>query len=330
MTRHAFVTGGSGFIGRNLIRALIDTGCSVRALVRSDAAADAVTAAGADPLRGDLHDRAAMTRGMTGCDWVFHAAAKVEEWGDPADYEYINVDGTKAVLAAAAEAGVRRLVHVSTEAVLADGSHLHNADETWPRPANPLPRYPRTKARAEAAVEAANGDHGLETVIVRPTSVWGAGDTSVLPKIAAAVASGRFMWIGGGDYPRATTHVRNLCEILLLAAEKGRPGGCYFATDGEPARYRDFLTAELATLGVAPPSRSIPRPVAKAVANACDAIWNTLGLANPPPVSRLLVTLFGSPVTIDDSLARRELGYVGRVTREAGLAEMANQSEGGA
>lgn len=330
MTRAAFVTGGSGFIGRNLIESLCRSGVSVRALARSEQAAAAVRAAGAEPVPGDLHDPEALRQGMAGCEWAFHAAAKVEEWGNPADYERINVDGTVQVLDAAADAGVRRLIHVSTEAVLADGSHLHNVDETWPRPARPLPRYPRTKARAEAAVEAANGRNGLATVIVRPTSVWGAGDTSVLPKIAAAVASGRFMWIGGGDYLRATTHVRNLCEILLLAAEKGRPGGCYFATDGEPARYRDFLTAELATLGVAPPSRSIPRPVAKAAANICDGIWNTLGLVNPPPVSRLLVTLFGSPVTIDDSLARRELGYVGRVTRKAGLAEMANQSTGGA
>lgn len=324
MTR-AFVTGGSGFVGRNLISHLQANNIAVSALARSQEAADRVHALGADPVSGDLEDVAALTQGMRGCDWVFHSAAKVDEWGDPAAYERVNVDGTRRVTEAARNAGVSRLVHVSTEAVYADGGHLENLDETRPRPKHPLPRYPRTKARAEAVVEDANRD-GLTTVIVRPTAVWGAGDTSVLPKFAAAVANGRFMWIGGGRHARATTHVRNLCEGLLLAAQHGRSGEAYFVTDGEPAMYREFLTAELATLGVAEPTRSVPRPVAQAAANTCDAIWNTLHLPGPPPISRLVVALFGSPVTISDAKARRELGYVGLVTREAGLAEMREQA----
>lgn len=320
MTR-AFVTGGSGFVGRNLITLLTDHGIEVRSLARSDAAAEALQHRGAAPILGDLDDGEALERGMQGCHWVFHAAAKVDEWGEPAEYERINVDGTRRVAEAARQAGVARLIHVSTEAVHADGGQLHDLDESRPRPARPLPRYPRTKARAEAVVEQANGG-GLTTVIVRPTSVWGAGDTSVLPRIAQAVASGRFMWISGGDYPRATTHVANLCEGLLLAAQHGRPGEAYFVTDGEPGVYRDFLSAELATLGVTPPTRSVPRPLARAAANVCDALWDGLRLPGPPPVSRLLVALFGSPVTIDDAKARRELGYVGQVSRDQGLAAM--------
>lgn len=322
MTR-AFLTGGSGFVGRNLVTRLQQEGIAVTALARSRESADRLRAQGATPILGDLEDNQALIDGMRGCDWVFHAAAKVEEWGDPAEYERINVDGTRRVAEAARQADVARLVHVSTEAVYADGGHLDDLDESRPRPARPLPRYPRTKARAEAVVETANGD-GLETVIVRPTSVWGAGDTSVLPKIAQAIASGRFMWISGGHYPRATTHVANLCEGLLLAARHGRPGEAYFVTDGESAVYRDFLTAELATLGITPPTRSVPRPLARAAAVVCDAIWNSLRLSGPPPVSRLLVALFGSPVTINDAKARRELGYVGRVSREQGLAEMSD------
>lgn len=320
MTR-AFVTGGSGFVGRNLITLLRQHDIEVWALARSQSTAETLHALGAAPVAGDLDDTDALAGGMQDCDWVFHAAAKVEEWGDPAEYERINVDGTRRVAEAARRAGVSRLIHVSTEAVYADGGHLHDLDESRPRPAQPLPRYPRTKARAEAVVEDANRD-GLETVIVRPTSVWGAGDTSVLPKIAQAVASGRFMWISGGDYPRATTHVANLCEGLLLAARHGHAGEAYFVTDGEPGIYRDFLSAELATLGVSPPTRSVPRPVARIAAKICDAIWNGLRLNGPPPVSRLLVALFGSPVTISDAKARRELGYVGHMSRERGLAEM--------
>src|SRR2546428_789915 len=131
----AFATGGSGFVGRNLLDALRAKGTRARALARSNDAAFAVAALGATPVRGDVNDLAAMTEGMRGCDVVFHAAAKVEEWGDPKDFHRITVQGTEAVIAAARAAGVRRLVHVSTEAVLVGGGPIVDVDETRPRPA---------------------------------------------------------------------------------------------------------------------------------------------------------------------------------------------------
>src|SRR5690349_1981233 len=120
----AFVTGGSGFVGRNLIRALVARGDVVRALARSDKAAEAVRALGAEPVRGDLQDFRALRDGMTGSEMVFHAAAEVSEWGDPKQFHDFNVVGTQNVLTAARAAGVKRFVHVSTEAVLADGQPL--------------------------------------------------------------------------------------------------------------------------------------------------------------------------------------------------------------
>src|SRR5215213_9017454 len=112
----AFVTGGSGFIGGKLIERLRGEGLEIRALARSDASAEAVAAAGAEPVRGDLDSVEALREGTRGCDYVFHAAAKVEDWGEPAEFERINVQGTRNVLEASAAAGVRRFVHVGTEA----------------------------------------------------------------------------------------------------------------------------------------------------------------------------------------------------------------------
>src|SRR5688572_501752 len=105
----AFVTGGSGFVGRNLIVALRARGDEVRALARSDAAEAAVRAAGAEPVRGDLADRAAMARGMAGCEVAFYAAAHVKDWGPREEFWRGTVEGTENVIAAAREAGVRRL-----------------------------------------------------------------------------------------------------------------------------------------------------------------------------------------------------------------------------
>src|SRR4051812_24864903 len=142
----AFVTGGSGFVGGALITRLTLDGWTVRALARSDRSAQAVEHAGAEAVRGDLDDVAAMRAGADGADVVFHAAAKVEDFGDPADYERVTVQGTKNALEAARDAKVARFVHVGTEAALMAGQPLVNVDESAPlRPDSPAP-YPWSKA----------------------------------------------------------------------------------------------------------------------------------------------------------------------------------------
>lgn len=318
----AFVTGGSGYVGRNLIRALVQRGDSVRALVRSPASARVVADLGAAPAMGDLDDVAAMQRGMAGCDAVFHAAAEVGEWGPRARFWRVNVTGTANALAAARAAGVKTFVHVGTEAALCDGTPLVDLDESRPLPAHPLPRYPQTKNEAEKLVRAANSPE-LRTVVVRPRFIWGNDDTSVLALLAGAVKAGRFMWIDGGHYPTSTTHVDNVCEGLLVAAAMGRGGEAYFVTDGPPVELRQFVTQLLATRGVDPGGKSVPRGVALLFARIAEWIWDTCGIASPPPAQRVAIHLFGEPVTVSDAKARGELGYVGRTSREQGLARLA-------
>jgi nucleoside-diphosphate-sugar epimerase len=316
-----FVTGGSGFIGGRLIGRLVAEGNTVRALARSQQAADAVAARGAEPVRGDLGDVEAMRSAAAGCELAFHAAAEVAQWGPRERFLQINVDGTRNAIAACRGAGVRRFVHVSTEAVLLAGEPLVNVNEDAPlRPDSPAP-YSATKAMAEQVVGAANGD-GLETVIVRPRFVWGAGDTTVLAALVDAVRSGRFAWIGGGRQRSSVTHVDNVVEGLMLGATRGTPGGTYFVTDGAPVVFREFVTELLGTQGVEPPARSIPAPVATALAVACETAWRTLPLPGEPPLTRFAVWVSSQECTIDISRARQQLGYEPVRTRTDGLAEL--------
>src|SRR3954465_131389 len=258
----AFVTGGSGFVGGALIRRLSADGGTVRALARSDRSAQAVEEAGAEAMRGDLDDTSAMRAGADGAQVFHHAAAKVEDFGDPADFQRITVQGTKNALAAAREASVARFVHVGTEAALMAGQPLVNVNETTPlRPDSPAP-YPWSKAKAEQAVRDANGN-GLETVVVRPRFVWGRGDTTLLPQIVDMTRQGKFAWIGGGSQLTATTHIDNTVEGLVLAAERGQPGGVYFVTDGEPVVFREFVSELIRTQGIEPPTRTIPLRLAR-------------------------------------------------------------------
>lgn len=326
--RRCFVTGGSGFVGRQLIRALCAQGHAVRALARSEHASLAVAAAGATPVRGDLDDAAAMQSGMQGCDWVFHAAAQTAEWAPASSYEQVTVQGTRHALAAACAARVTRFIHVGSEAALVDGTPLRRVDESRPLPRHPLPGYPASKAASEALVRAAN-DADLQTVVVRPRLVWGAGDTTLLPPLIDAVQRGRFRWIGGGRHLTSTCHVDNAVEGLLCAAEQGRGGQVYFVTDGAPLEFRAFIIRLLATQGVAAPDGSLPYGLARGIAASGEWLWRTLPLPGKPPLTRLVLQLFGREVTVDDGKARRELGYRGATSVEAGLAAMRKDAHGG-
>ena len=317
----AFVTGGSGFIGGRLIERLCREGRRVRALARSQSSADKVRALGADPVHGDLEDPGALRAGAEGCDVAFHAAAHLGEWGSRDEFMRINVEGTRNVLGACREAGVRRIVHVGTEAALLAGQPLVNADESVPLRPDSKAFYSATKAMAEQAVRDANGQ-GLETVVVRPRLVWGRGDTTILPSLVEAVESGRFAWIGGGRHRTSTTHVENTVHGLLLGAERGKPGGVYFVTDGEPVVFREFITTLLATQGVEVPDRNMPAALAKLAAPAAENIWRVLPLKGNPPVTRLAVWLSSLECTIDISYAQSELGYRPVKTIAKGMEEL--------
>jgi nucleoside-diphosphate-sugar epimerase len=317
----AFVTGGSGFIGGALVRRLVADGWTVRALARSEASTEVVRERGAEPVRGDLDDVSAMAGGAAGCGVAFHCAAHLGDWGARADFERGNVAGTRNALAAARQAGVRRFVHVGTEAALLAGQPLVEVDERAPLRFDSRALYSSTKARAEEAVIEAN-QNGLQTVVVRPRFVWGRGDTTLLPIMTEMVRSGRFAWIGGGRHLTSTTHVDNVVHGLLLGAERGAPGGVYFVTDGEPVVFRDFVTRLLATQGVTPPGRSLPTPVASAVAAVSETAWRLLPLPGRPPLTRFAVWVSALETTIDITRARTELGYAPVMTIEHGLEEL--------
>ncbi|HEV2780189.1 MAG TPA: NAD-dependent epimerase/dehydratase family protein [Actinophytocola sp.] len=317
----AFVTGGSGFIGGRLIMRLVEDGHTVRALARTEGAAARVAELGAEPLPGDLSDLDALVAAAEGADLAFHAAAWTGPGGTMAEFTATNVDGTRNVIAACRKAGVRRLVHVGTEAALMAGQPLVDVTESAPlRPDSPAP-YPATKALAEQLVRSASTET-LETVVVRPRFVWGAGDTSVLPELVAAVRVGRFVWIGGGMHLTDTTHVDNAVEGLVLAAERGQPGEAYFVTDGEPVVFREFVSELLDTQGVPAPRRSLPLGVARLLAEAGERVWKVLRRPGAPPLDYFTLWASGLQCTINIDKARTELGYVPVRTREEGFAEL--------
>lgn len=319
MTR-IFITGGSGYVGRNLIRHFIARGAQVVALARSERAAAVVTGLGATAHHGDVW-QPGLSDAMRGCDVLIHAAADTNHgWGTQAQRQ-TNLDGTRHVFASARQAGVRRAIHISTESVLLDGRPLENATEDQALPDKPAGAYSHTKAEAER-IALAHAGEAMSVVVLRPRFVWGRDDTTALPQLSAAARDGKLAWIDGGGYRTSITHIANLCEGVDKALQHGRNGQVYFITDGEPVVFREFISRLLDTQGIAAPDKSVPRALLRKIAALGDLLASLSRGRIKPPITRQEYATMAVEVTLDISKARRELGYQPVMSAEAGLAEM--------
>lgn len=317
--RHVFVTGASGYVGRNLIRHFTSAGHRVTGLARSEESAAIVTELGATAVRGDTR-RDDLSPLMAGATDLVHAAANLDH-GPGRDAHEDNVRGTEAVVAAASAAGIKRLVHISSDSVLQDGHPLRNVRESHPVPVRHAGAYSAGKAEAEKVALDGNGD-AMAVIVLRPRMIWGRDDTTALPTLAAMVRSGQFAWISGGDYLSSTTHVGNLCHAVDLALTHGRAGEIYHVCDGPARPFREIVTGLLATQGISPPDKSVPRAVLRLLARASDGLYRLSGGHLRGPLSFQEYATSAVEITLDISKAKRELGYLPVIGWEEGLAEL--------
>jgi nucleoside-diphosphate-sugar epimerase len=313
------VTGGSGFLGSRLIPKLVNDGHEVLALARSASSDEKVRARGAKPVRGDLEDAKPLS--LPPLDAAVHAAAHSRFAGPRKPYFRTNVEGTAALLAAAEKAGATSFIYLSAAAVVMDGrgSPVHNANESAPTFPDSFSGYIASKARGEAAVLAADKP-GFRTIALRPPAIWGPGD-AFSQAIPQAIGSGQFSFINRGDYPFATCHVDNVIEAVQCALERGAGGRAYFIHDREATTFRAFIAMLAKQQGLSIDGiRSVPYRLAFTLGRLMEIGSAIRRSEEDPPLTRALVRMIGREFTTDDSAARRELGYVGTVSRTEGLA----------
>lgn len=315
-----FLTGGSGYVGRNLIRHFVSRGIEVIALARSAEAAEVVRALGAIPRQADLLDPG-LADAMSGCQALVHAAADTDHGPATERQRRVNEDGTRNVLEAARSVGIRKAIHLSTESVLATGRPLVNVEETAPLPRRAVGGYSLSKAAAERIALASNSSE-LAVVVLRPRFVWGRDDTTALPALTDAARSGKLAWIGGGTYLTSTTHIANLCAAVELALAYARGGEVFFISDGAPVRFRTFVSALLETQGLAPPDKTIPRPIVKMIAVVGDLLAAASRGRITPPLTLQSYAASAVEVSLDIGKAKRELAYTPVISREQGLDEL--------
>ncbi|MEM9220453.1 MAG: NAD-dependent epimerase/dehydratase family protein [Cyanobacteria bacterium P01_F01_bin.150] len=312
----AFVTGASGFTGSHLVRALLERGDRVVALVRKTSDLSRLDTGNVELIYGDVTDRTALAQAMMGVDIVFHLAAYVELGiVDEAKMDRVNVDGTRTILEAAKAAGVSSLLYCSTIGVFGDtqGTVI---DETFVRTQKDFSSgYDRTKYQAQELVNA-YAKEGHFAVSVMPSGIFGSDDPHFGPVIQT-FCNGRLKVWAGGDRVTGIVHVDDLVNGMLLALEKGRSGAYYILSSGELTT-RDMFAFLSQETGVPAPSE-IPEPLVRLLGNLLDPIGRLLNWQ--PPISRERVHyIYDRCVRVDGSKAMRELGWSPRSV-EATLQE---------
>lgn len=309
---NVLVTGGSGFLGSQIVRRLCLDGHTVRCFQRSIPAAPVP---GADWIQGSITDLESVVSASRGCDAIINVAAKAGVWGDPSEYFDVNVRGTENVIVACNTNCIRFLVHTSTPSVVFSGSHFEGANESLPYGRCIPCDYPATKVLAEKAVLMASVG-GLSTCALRPHLLWGDGDPHLAPRILRRAAEGRLRIVGKATNRVDITHVENAATAHVLALEaltKGRAAGKpYFISDGEPVNLWERINGLLASHGLKTLTRRVPYPLALLAGSLCEWLWRTTRRQSEPPMTRFVATQLARSHWFSIERARDELGYTPR------------------
>ncbi|MCB1325338.1 MAG: NAD-dependent epimerase/dehydratase family protein [Spirochaetales bacterium] len=316
-----FLTGATGFVGGAIARELKGKH-RITALARSATSAQKLRDQGLATAKADL--LSVKAEHLSGVDVVVHCAAFVGPWGTRQEFWQGNVEGTRRLLEAARVAGVKRFIHMGTEAALFRGQAMVEIDERYPYPKRTPYLYSETKREAEKLVLEANSA-SFETIVLRPRLVWGPGDTSVLPVLVQMVREGKFLWLNGGRALTSTAYIGNLVHAVELALTGGVPGQVYFITDDEKLTYRKFLTAMLETQNVTMPTKSIPGWIASFLAAMVEGFYRLFGLKSQPPLMRFATDAMAQECTIRIDRAKAELGYRPLTDVAGGLEAMRRQ-----
>lgn len=320
------VTGGGGFLGQALCRGLRERGHEVVSFNRGRY--PALDAIGVAQVQGDLAQRDAVIAAAQDCDAVFHNAAKAGAWGSYEGYHQANVVGTQNVIDACRAHRIGRLIYTSTPSVTHRATHpvQGGTADTVPYGEHLKAPYAATKLIAEKTVLAAN-DAALATIALRPRLIWGVGDNQLLPRLVERARKGRLRFVGDGENRIDTTYVDNAAQAHFDAFEHLAPdaacaGRAYFISNGEPRTVREIVNGLLQAAGAPLVTRTIPFRVAYAVGAVCEGLWHALPLKGEPPMTRFLAEQLSTTHWYDMAPARRDFGYVPRVTIDEGLTRL--------
>ena len=306
------MTGAGGFLGSEIATQLLHQDHSVIGFSRGSY--PALEKQGVQWIRGDIRDPQAVNQACRNVDAIVHSAAVPGVWGSWDSYYQVNTVGTEHVIAAARAQAVKLLVYTSSPSVTFDGTNQANIPEDVPYPSSWLCHYPHSKALAEQAVIAANGQDNLATCALRPHLIWGAKDPHLIPRLFERGKAGTLRIVGDGANLVDMVHVTNaahahLCAIEALSNNPASHGKAYWVSQQDPVNCWDWLNDLLLAAGVPTIKKSISSRTAYVAGTVLEIVYTALRMRREPRMTRFLAKQLSMDHYFDNSRAQELLGY---------------------
>ncbi len=313
------VTGASGLLGASVARQLIAAGHTVTTLQRRPSGV-----AGARDVLGSVTDQQAVAEALTGQDALVHLAAKVSMAGDPADFERVNVEGTRTVYAAAQQAGITRAVHISSPSVAHAGSSIVGEPAGPADPQRARGDYARTKAAGELVALQSDSDD-FPVLVLRPHLMWGPGDTQLTERIIDRARAGRLPVLGSGMMLVDSLYVSNAVDAIVAAVDAVGTvhGESFVVTNGQPRPIGELMSRLALAGGARAPRLRVPAGLAREAGGLVEKVWNLSEHDDEPPLTRFLAEQLSTAHWFDQRRTRTVLGWTPAVSIEQGLAQVA-------
>ena len=325
------VTGCGGFLGREIVRQLLDRGDEVIGVSRS--IYPELLKWGIEHRQGDLADKKFVNQAISGVQTVIHTAAVAGVWGPRCHFEKNNVTATHHVLQACKQHGIINLIFTSSPSVTFDGHHQRGVDESEPYPTRWLCHYPRTKALAEQQILDAHDLNGVRTLALRPHLVWGEDDPHILPRLLLRAKQGRLRIVGDGKNRVDTVHVINAAGAHLDAIDalhnspETAGGQPYFIAQDEPVDCWGWIREICEIWGVKPPSKHISFDAAYRLGAILETAYQLMRKSSEPPMTRFVASQLAKDHYFDISAAKSRLNYTPRISMSEGLLRLRERWE---
>jgi dihydroflavonol-4-reductase len=322
-----FITGGTGFIGRHLVRRLAQTEHAICCLVRKTIETKELRDLGAQLIIGDVTDRSSLSEGMRGCDWVINLANVYSFWeSDKTIYRRVNVEGTRNIMECALENGVSKVVHVSAIVIYGKPKESPIREETSVAPIR-LSDYAQTKYEGELIAWQLYQEKGLPLVVVYPCAVLGSGDNKLTGETIRRLINNRLPARIFDNTVYTYVHVDDVVEVILKAAEKLDNVGEKYIVGNVRISFGELYELISDVSGVAPPKLRMPDFLVMFSARALTWLADKI---NRPPLLGMAtdaMRVLKDGLTADGSKVEHELGIVYTPIRKAIEEELAWHSE---
>jgi nucleoside-diphosphate-sugar epimerase len=308
------VTGATGLLGSHIAEQLVARGEQVRALVRPCSDTSFLESLGVELVWGDLADPASCAEAVRGVGVVYHAAAKVGDWGPWREFQAGVIDATRNLAVAAVREGVGRFVQISSTSAYGHPTEGGPpVDESAPLGQN-LWRlwdyYTRSKVEAERVLWRLAEQEGLRLTVIRPSWLYGERDRTTTARLLERLRRGQVVLIGRGDNPLSAVYAGVAADAALRAArDPGSVGEAYNITDQGPITQRAFLNLFAEACGAAPVRRHVSYRTAFAAATVLEAIGRSRGRRCPPLITRYATWLMGRRLSYSTAKARARLSW---------------------